>query len=514
MGDPSSPPDINVSNGTCYYTEHEKTKGNFIACGNVAFGHWPCCQAGDMCLSLGNANGCWDSDTGNTYLAGCTDAGFNARACPWKSPLFHEQEWVAIQQCHPGIGDDDTIWGGCKVDANQTTLEKLPHASCDPYCSSSVMVGASVLPAFASLPSSAGGSIKWTSGFDPTATAAGVKPANATVTPKSSPTPTVSSSAGSFVTAPPTATETSPPPAATATSDGSGLTVGAKAGIGVGAAGAALLIVAVVLLGLLVRRRRQRKNSLAHLKDASPSHPHPHPHPHPYQYDETPDKQQQQQEQVMYYNYNLNKTLPPPTTTVRPTLNSQDSQPFVGYKAELSADEAQQKRPWDQQTGFKSELAADEPLNEIGSSGGQYDINGTTKSESRTGGTGAAVAGGEIRGSSGAHHGTPGNGGGGLSPYSSPHPSSAATAHSPFSAYSEVSTLYASSGGSNNGGTGRWASPTPPQQHQQQHGHGDHPLEQEWPLPDGHSSPAHVQSFKERHQVRGRTWRSHGYDPS
>ncbi|KAK7948063.1 uncharacterized protein PG986_008949 [Apiospora aurea] len=361
MSDPSSPPDINVSNGTCYYTEHEKTKGDFIACGNVAFGHWPCCQAGDMCLSLGNANGCWDSDTG------CTDAGFNARACPWKSPLFHEQEWVAIQQCHPGTGGEDTVWGGCKVDANQTTLEKLPHASCDPYCSSSVLVDASVLPAFASLPSSAGGSIKWTSGFDPTATSAGVKSANATATSKSSSTPTASSSPGSSVIAPPTATATSPPPAATASSENSGLTVGAKAGIGVGAAGAALLIVAVVLLGLLVRRRRQRRNNQAQLEDTSASHPHPH------QYDEPPEQQQLQQEQVMYYNYNVNKSPPPATTTVRPTLNSQDSQPYVGYKAELSADEAQQGRPWDQQAGFKFELAADEttmPPNEIGSSDG------------------------------------------------------------------------------------------------------------------------------------------------
>ncbi|KAK8094706.1 hypothetical protein PG997_001391 [Apiospora hydei] len=488
MGDPSSPPDINVSNGTCYYTEHEKTKGNFIPCGNVAFGHWP-----------------YGQTAGNTYLAGCTDAGFNARACPWKSPLFHEQEWVAIQQCHPGTGGEDTVWGGCKVDANQTTLEKLPHASCDPYCSSSVLVDASVLPAFASLPSSAGGSIKWTSGFDPTATAAGVKSANATATSKSSLTSTASSSPGSSVTAPPTATETSPPPAATASPENSALTVGAKAGIGVGAAGAALLIMAVVLLGLLVRRRKQRRNNQAHLEDTSSSRPHPH------QYDEPSNEQQQGQ--VMYYNYNINKTPPPATTTVRPTLSSLDSQPYVGYKAELSADEAQQRRPWDQQTGFKSELAADEttmPPNEIGSSDGHDGNGGANERESRTGGARGETS----QGSSGAHHGTSGSGGG-LSPYPSPHPSSAATAHSPFSAYSEVSTLYASSGGgSNNGGMGRWASPTPPQQHQRQQRHGDYPLEQEWPLSEGPGGSAQIHSFRERPQVRGGTWRSHGYDPS
>ncbi|KAK8133761.1 hypothetical protein PG984_005773 [Apiospora sp. TS-2023a] len=499
MGDSRSPPDINVSNGTCYYTEHKETRGDFIACGNVAFGHWPCCQAGDMCLSFGNVNGCWDSDTGNTYLAGCTDPGFNARACPWKPPLFHEQEWVAIQQCHAGTGDDGTgtVWGGCKVDANQTTLEKLPHASCDPYCSVTVVQDAS-------LAGLGGGAIKWTSGFEPTATAkgvgAGVSPA--TATGESSGTATGSVAPGSSITTSPTATA---PPVPTSSSDDGGLTVGAKAGIGVGAAGAALLIVAVVLLGLLVRRRRQRRNSQAHLADTTASSHHPH------QYDEPP-QQRQQQEQAMYYNnVYYNKTPPPPTTTA--IIPAVDSQPYVGYKAELSADEAQQKRPWDQQTGFKSELAADEttmPRNEIGSSGGHDEAGGSR--------------GGSRRGSNGAHMNSGGGGGGagaggnGLSPHPSPHPSSAATAHSPYSAYSEVSTLYGSSGGSSGGGTGRWAQPpppTPPQRHQQQQpGHGDHPMEQVWPLANGHGGSDRMRSFRDRQQGRGGTWRSRGYDPS
>ncbi|KAK8025474.1 hypothetical protein PG990_003297 [Apiospora arundinis] len=229
MGDSGSPPDINVSNGTCYYTEHMQTKGNFIACGNVAFGHWPCCQAGGYVPQSG-----YHGTAGNTYLAGCTDAGFNARSCPWKSLLFHEQEWVAIQQCHPGSGNEDTVWGGCKVDANQTTCRtpaairtarRPPPEGC---------LGAPRLRQPAEL---RGGSIKWTSDFNPTATAAGVKPANATATSKSSPTPSISPPSASATT-PPTATATSSSPAATATSsDDSGLTVGAKAGIGVGAAG-------------------------------------------------------------------------------------------------------------------------------------------------------------------------------------------------------------------------------------------------------------------------------------
>jgi len=51
----------NLSNGTCYYVENTKTKGNFIPCGNAAIQAWPCCMAGSFCLSLGDANACWDA---------------------------------------------------------------------------------------------------------------------------------------------------------------------------------------------------------------------------------------------------------------------------------------------------------------------------------------------------------------------------------------------------------------------------------------------------------------------
>lgn len=55
--------DPNVSNGTCYSTENTETKGDFIPCGNTAFGHWPCCHAGDFCLSFDDANACWDLES-------------------------------------------------------------------------------------------------------------------------------------------------------------------------------------------------------------------------------------------------------------------------------------------------------------------------------------------------------------------------------------------------------------------------------------------------------------------
>ncbi|ORY58796.1 uncharacterized protein BCR38DRAFT_352477, partial [Pseudomassariella vexata] len=76
---------MNVSKGTCYYAEHNVTKGDFIPCGNVELGHWPCCHTGDVCLGYLNGNACYDAETGSTYLAGCTDNDLTDRACPHKS---------------------------------------------------------------------------------------------------------------------------------------------------------------------------------------------------------------------------------------------------------------------------------------------------------------------------------------------------------------------------------------------------------------------------------------------
>lgn len=63
-----------ISNGTCYSSANSKSTGDFIPCGNVEFGNWPCCLAGNVCLDFGDANACWDHGTGNTYVAGCTDS--------------------------------------------------------------------------------------------------------------------------------------------------------------------------------------------------------------------------------------------------------------------------------------------------------------------------------------------------------------------------------------------------------------------------------------------------------
>lgn len=52
--------DINVSNGTCYFAQQSETNGDFIPCGNIALGHWPCCKTGDVCLGFETANACYD----------------------------------------------------------------------------------------------------------------------------------------------------------------------------------------------------------------------------------------------------------------------------------------------------------------------------------------------------------------------------------------------------------------------------------------------------------------------
>ncbi|KAI1856522.1 uncharacterized protein JN550_013763 [Neoarthrinium moseri] len=312
--------DPNISNGTCYSTENTETKGDFIACGNAALGHWPCCHMGDYCLSFDNANACWDPDSGNTYIAGCTDSGFNSRACPWKSTLFNTQEWVAIQQCDKDRDDDITEWGGCKAPANSTELEKLPHQSCDPYCSSPVFKGESALPAFALLPNRTGASISWTSGFNPMSvyapitTTADISGTKTTITSikTHTPTPTSSSSQPTPTSAMPTTGDTT----------SNTLSTGAKAGIGVGAAGAVLMIIAVILLGLLVRRRKRKEKEEKH----SPTEQSEHSAAGPY------------------------RPSPKPWAYV-PETNT-----YSGFKSELPADVMQGPTV----SGYKSEL----PVNE------------------------------------------------------------------------------------------------------------------------------------------------------
>ncbi|CAN8104888.1 unnamed protein product [Discula destructiva] len=252
---------VNLSNGTCYYAPRAVTNGDFIPCGNIALGNWPCCKTGDVCLAFETANACYDYASGNTYVAGCTDQEYVDSTCPQKLGFF-DQEWVAIHHCGTTPGGD-TNWGGCKNDpANDTALTKIPNSMCDPYCTLSVplWVGASSIEAYATVPNSAGGSVTWTNDFNPATTT------RAAVT---APAATTTATPLSTASATPVSTAASSSPTSSSNVSDTGLDTGAKVGVGIGSVGAAALIVAVILLALLVRRRRKRR------QQAQDGLPHP-----------------------------------------------------------------------------------------------------------------------------------------------------------------------------------------------------------------------------------------------
>ncbi|KAL1837730.1 hypothetical protein VTJ49DRAFT_3446 [Mycothermus thermophilus] len=73
--------DPSISNGTCYRASDDLSADIFIPCGNSAFGHISCCQAGDKCLEHG---ACYNNHYRTTYLAGCTDPLYKDASCPDK----------------------------------------------------------------------------------------------------------------------------------------------------------------------------------------------------------------------------------------------------------------------------------------------------------------------------------------------------------------------------------------------------------------------------------------------
>jgi hypothetical protein len=68
-----------------------------------------------------------------------------------------------------GNGIDDTAWGGCSVPDTLTTLQSLPHSSCDPYCATPIYTGGTTIAAYASLPTNGGGVIAYSAGKTATA---------------------------------------------------------------------------------------------------------------------------------------------------------------------------------------------------------------------------------------------------------------------------------------------------------------------------------------------------------
>ncbi|KAK0647081.1 hypothetical protein B0T16DRAFT_493928 [Cercophora newfieldiana] len=309
-------PNPNISNGTCYYAENTVTKGNFIPCGNDALQAWPCCAAGSFCLALGDANACWDAKSGNTYVAGCTDPSFGSPNCLHKPPLFHDQEWVAINQACKNLNansatDGVTNWTGCVVDKNSTELVKLPLAVCTPYCSPTdvLYAGISSLPAYASLPTLSGSSIFWQNNFvPPTTPAPGYTPGTPTGVVGDHPN---KGSGGS-----------------------SGLSTGAKAGIGVGAAVGGIILLAM-LTSLLIWRRKRKQQQLQNPHD--PNMPPPAGHPYMSTYPPSgghPSPPNQYNIQAYHQSFGGPPPIgefPSPHTPVAA---------YTGYKTELPADQS------------------------------------------------------------------------------------------------------------------------------------------------------------------------------
>lgn len=246
----SNEADLYISNGTCYYGEGQVSDPRYIACGNAQLsGVQHCCFEGSYCLS---SYACYDTPTGVTYLAGCTDPTFLDEQCAQK-PGYTGQQWVAMARCS---GENISKWTGCAHHPKQVTLEK-ENCSCN---LTNVLIentnGQSSLGEIGSLPTSAGGTIS----FNPTAL-----PTYAVTT---------TGNASSVASGAATATATEP----TSGGGGSGLSGGAKAGIAVGSIVGGLLVLGVLAFVFRKAYRRRVDRAVAACTSRTDSAPPPPPH--------------------------------------------------------------------------------------------------------------------------------------------------------------------------------------------------------------------------------------------
>ncbi|ROW09171.1 hypothetical protein VPNG_05738 [Cytospora leucostoma] len=252
--------DPDIANGTCYYAYNEAAGSELVPCGNAGIADVPCCFAGDYCDS---SNTCYDKDTGNTYLAGCTDPEYTSSSCPWKSDDFASQEWVGLVRCDDAVNEtqDEWAWAGCSVpESAYTSLRRLGDCDCDGKAT--LFVDEQALLRHASLPGSVGGSISWVSGYEVTAAAASTRTSAAgTRSTTASATATAGSTAGAGTAAASSSSPTGAVVVGQANSSSGSLSAGAKAGIAVGSVGAVLSVLAVAVAVFLHRRRRRGSNN-------------------------------------------------------------------------------------------------------------------------------------------------------------------------------------------------------------------------------------------------------------
>ncbi|RMZ78729.1 hypothetical protein DV737_g3785, partial [Chaetothyriales sp. CBS 132003] len=173
----SSTLDPQISNGTCYYALDREAHPRYIPCGNAAFGHVPCCESADVCLS---SLACYNGEHGVTYLAGCTDPTYQNKNCPDKEP-YANQSWVGLSYC------GNREWVGCanpraSQQENVATIVLVPTADCS--CSNTAMrpqfTDANPLANYLSLPTAQGLSYAWAF-LTPTVKPSSVQPSVSTV---------------------------------------------------------------------------------------------------------------------------------------------------------------------------------------------------------------------------------------------------------------------------------------------------------------------------------------------
>ncbi|KAI0148784.1 hypothetical protein GGR57DRAFT_515123 [Xylariaceae sp. FL1272] len=248
--------DPNISNGTCWAAVNVALDDVYIPCGNVADGNsYACCHFGDKCVS---SNACFHDKYGVTYLAGCTDKGFDGPACTNKG-IYMNQSWVGLQRCDPV----KTRWGGCP-EKDEIVGISPPTGNCKCSDDTVLFEDDPTLKDIGRLPQTLGGTISWAAGHAPQPTSSKAPTTTSTSSVPMSTSSTESSTMSSIISEP-SATNTNP---AESASPEPGLSTNSKIGIGVGAGVGFLVLVCLVAVAVLLRKKKP-EDSL-HTLDISP----------------------------------------------------------------------------------------------------------------------------------------------------------------------------------------------------------------------------------------------------
>lgn len=289
-------------------------------------------------------------------MAGCTDKGFASSKCT-KKGAFDGQQWVGLQLCDGDYKENENPWAGCqKRTPAETQIVKEPQCSCDP--DKALVKGGRTFAAMASLPTSALGTITFTSGFSPDGG-----------------------------TAVPGSDDDSPNPGSDASSssrdDSEGLSSGAIAGIAVGSVLGAVVVGLLILLVLMCRRKK-KKQQQQQATGAVPAQSPPPAFPSP-QYPPTAEYMQPQ-----YSPYSQYPPQYPSYQSYSPHAGPEGHSPgFPGFKSELAADDPSQlaMRTPSPHSPDPSQLLPDDP-NAHAQSDRMSTVSGLSSGHTRNGSAG------------------------------------------------------------------------------------------------------------------------------